>query len=222
MRFHAVNCEQRSDEWFAARVGRLTGSCAKAMLTKNKTKGSESAARRDLRIKLALERITGKPHESDYVNKDMQRGIDLEPVARGRYEAETGYIVQTVGFCSMVDWLAGCSLDGMVDNFTGIQEIKCPKAAIHLETLQRQWVPSEYHGQTEHNLWVTGAQWVDYVSYCEDFPEDGQYFCRRIYREEFDMTVYETEVKQLLHEVSLNVKEIEAVLDLQRQRREAA
>lgn len=221
MRFQIIECDQRSEMWFAARAGRLTGSCAKAMLTKTKTKGTESAARRDLRIKLALERITGKPHESDYVGKDMQRGIDLEPVARQRYEAETGYIVESIGFCSMVDWLAGCSLDGMVDNFTGIQEIKCPRAATHLETLQRQWVPSEYHAQTQHNLWVTGAQWVDYVSYCEDFPEEGQYFCRRIERSEFDMVSYEREVNLLLAEVSVDVEEINKTLAKQRERRAA-
>ena len=93
-----IECEQRTPEWFAARAGRLTGSVAADMLAKLKS-GGEPAARRDLKLQLAVETLTGTPMEaSGFVSPAMQRGIDAEPLARGRYEAETGNLVRTTGF----------------------------------------------------------------------------------------------------------------------------
>ena len=57
MSFSIVNAPQRSPEWFAARAGRLTGSMAGDMLAT--IKSGEAAARRDYRLQLALERLTG-------------------------------------------------------------------------------------------------------------------------------------------------------------------
>jgi hypothetical protein len=31
-------------------------------------------------------------------------------------------------------------------------------------------VPSDYLGQITHNLWITGAQWCDFVSFDDRFP----------------------------------------------------
>ena len=92
--------EQRSPAWHQLRSGRVNGSTAKDVLAKI-TKG-EAAARRDLRVQLALETVLGTSCEdSTYVNSDMQRGIDLEaeeqklakaqatPVAAPRQSADT-------------------------------------------------------------------------------------------------------------------------------------
>ena len=72
------DCEQRSPEWYAVRAGRLTGSCAVDMLATVKTKGAEAAARRDLRYRLVVERLTGTPQDdgNGFVNAAMQRGIE--------------------------------------------------------------------------------------------------------------------------------------------------
>ena len=58
MNFTVIDAPQRSSEWFAARCGRVTGSVANDMVAKIKS-GDYSAARRDLRIKLAVEQLTG-------------------------------------------------------------------------------------------------------------------------------------------------------------------
>jgi predicted phage-related endonuclease len=206
--FTIIECEQRTPEWFAAKVGRLGGSGAKDMLAT--IKSGEAAARRDLRVRLAAERITGTSQEDDYINAAMQRGIDLEPVARAAYEA-TGHVVRQTGFLSHTELMTGCSLDGDVDDFAGIVEIKAPKSATHLGYLRAQCLPPHYLPQVLHNLWISGAQWCDFISYDDRFPEPLQLFVHRVPRDEWQITIYERTVRAFLAEVDA---EYAAVLGL--------
>lgn len=206
MRITILDDEQRSPEWYASRAGRLTGSRARDMLTKIKT--GEAAARRDLRLQLVVERLTGKPQEDDYVNKEMQRGIDLEPAALAEYEALTGLVVRRCGFIQADDLMVGCSLDGDVDFFTGIVEVKCPKSATHLQYIGDGVVPSAYLPQLKHNVWVTGAQWADFLSYDDRFPPEFQVFYKRITREELRLDEYEAEALKFLAEVERDLNSI--------------
>src|SRR5687767_4287360 len=128
MKFTIIDAEQRSAEWFLARVGRLTGSVAADMLNVI-AKGEDGYKRRDLRARLICERLTGQPQEDGYVNAVMQRGIDREPDAFAAYEAHSGNLVRRTGFLAGTDLMVGCSLDGDVDEFAGIVELKCPKSA---------------------------------------------------------------------------------------------
>jgi len=91
-----LNIPQRGPEWVAARLGRVSGSDAADLIATLKN-GGEAASRRDLRVRLALERITGQSQESGYINADMTRGIELEPLALAAYEAQTGGLGQPVG-----------------------------------------------------------------------------------------------------------------------------
>jgi putative phage-type endonuclease len=172
--FTIINAEQRSPEWFAARLGRLTGSRAADMLSTIKT--GEAAARRDLRMQLVCERLTNTLQEDAFINAAMQRGIDCEPLAFNAYEARTGNVAVRTGFLAHDDYLIGCSLDGHVGNFAGIVEMKCPKSATHLRYLRANVVPSDYLPQITHNLWVTGAEWCDFLSFDDRFPTE---HCRR-------------------------------------------
>lgn len=209
MSFTIIQCEQRSDEWRKARLGRLTGSRAGDMLAK--IKSGEAAARRDLRLQLALERITGEAQEDDYVSKEMQRGIDLEATVVGEYEALTGSIIEKTGFISEDDKLVGCSLDGYVDNLTGIVEIKVPKSATHLKYLRSKEVPSDYYAQCLHNIWMTGAKWCDFISFDDRFPLDLQLHIVRMPRIEKDITAYALAVELFLAEVDEEVKAVQAL-----------
>lgn len=203
-----IDCEQRSPEWFAARAGRLTGSVADAILAKLKS-GGEPAARRDLRLQLAVESISGAPMETDgFISKEMQRGIDLESAAIGAYESETGSMVRKTGFIVRDDLLVGCSLDGDVDNLRGILEIKCPKSATHVGYLRAKRLPPDYVAQVTHNLWVTGAEWCDFVSYDDRLPEGLQYFHVRVTRSELDLAGYEVEALRFLSEVKIEAQQL--------------
>jgi hypothetical protein len=202
-RYEVIDVPQRSPEWYAARAGRATGSRAAAVLAK--IKSGEAATRRDYKLQLAVERLVGKPQENGFISADMQRGIDLEAAARDAYEVETGEIVRSVGFLSMLEHAAGCSPDGLIDG--GLVGFKCPKSTTHVEYLQRNRVPPEYVPQVTHELWVAGdAEHYDFVSYDDRLPGELQLLVVRAYRSEFDVAGYEKEVLKFLEEVTEEVK----------------
>lgn len=160
---------QRSPEWFSLRAGRLTGSCAEDVLAQGKG-GAEAYKRRDLKIRLAAERLTGVPEPSGYKSPEMQRGEDKEPDGVGAYEACNGVLVDTsVGFMSHDDLMAGYSPDGLVGD--GLLEVKCPKTATHLGYLRDPAsLAKAYMPQLLHGLWISGAPWVDIVSFDDRLP----------------------------------------------------
>ena len=81
----------------STRGGKLTASYAADVFARIKT--GEAAARRDLRMRLVVERLTGETQDDNgFVSKDMQRGIDVEPQAFAAYEAESGTMVTRAGF----------------------------------------------------------------------------------------------------------------------------
>lgn len=205
-RFTVIDAPQRSPEWKLARAGRLTASRAKDMLAT--IKSGEAAARRDLRVQLVVERLTGEPQDGDYVNADMQRGIELEPEAFAAFEAVTGHVVERCGFVAHADLMIGCSPDGVLDDFAGIVELKVPRSATHLGYLRAGAIPSEHVAQITHALWVTGAAYCDFLSYDPRFPPDLQTFYRRIGRDEVDIAAYEKAALAFLADVE---REVQAV-----------
>ena len=207
MTFQTLTTEQRTPEWHAARLGRLTGSCAADMLAKIKT--GEAAGRRNLRVRLVLERLTGQSQEDDYVSKDMQRGTDLESAAFAAYEAETGNLARRVGFLAHPDLMAGCSPDAEVGGYQGIVELKCPKSATHLGYLRARVVPDDYLKQVQHNLWITGAQWADFVSWDPRFPPSLRLMITRVTMADAERKAYELLVRMFLAEVDREYEEVE-------------
>lgn len=191
-----ITCDQRSDQWHQARLGKLTGSrVGDAFAT---IKKGEAASRRNLRLQLVLERLTGRSQENGYVSPDMERGTLLEDDARAAYEAETGILVQSVGFVQHDELLAGCSPDGLPHQ--GLIEIKCPKAATHLDYL-RGGLPQNYREQITHGLWLTEAAWGDFVSFHPDFPPALRMKITRLYAKNLDLAAHELNVRLFLTEV---------------------
>ena len=198
---------QRDQAWAAARVGMLTGSSAADMLAV--VKSGEAAARRDLRMRLCCERLTGQCQEDGFVNAAMQRGIDKEPDAFAAYEALTGNLAKPVGFVAHDVLSAGCSPDGQIDGWAGILELKAPKSATHLGYLRAGKVPSTYLPQITHNLWITGAAWCDFLSFDDRFPPALQVFHVRVKRSELDLAAYELTARLFLSEVEREVAELD-------------
>lgn len=219
MRFTVIDAEQRSPEWFAARLGRLTGSRAADMLATIKT--GEAAARRDLRTQLVCERLTGQMQDDGFINAVMQRGIDCEPLAFAAYEAQTGTLVERSGFLAHLDHMAGCSLDGHVGAFTGILELKCPKSTTHLRYLRGGIVPADYLPQITHNLWISGAQWADFVSFDDRFPADLQLFIVRVDRDALSLQEYERKALAFLAEVDRETEALATMAHVETQLRAA-
>lgn len=217
--FTVVNAPQRSDEWFLARLGRLTGSRAADMLAM--IKSGEAAARRDLRTQLVVERLTQTLQEEPFINAAMQRGIDMEPAAFAAYEALTGLVAERTGFLAHDTLATGCSLDGHVGDFEGITEFKCPKSATHLRYLRGNVVPADYLPQITHNLWVSGAQWCDFLSFDDRFPVRLQTFLVRVERDEAAIAAYAEKALAFLEEVDREVEAVRTMSNLPSVLREA-
>lgn len=210
-RFLHVDVTQRSPEWIAARLGRLTSTGAADVLAAPLKKGGESASRRNLRVRLALERLTGRSIEREFVSPAMKTGIDREADAFAAYEAATGALLQRSGFLRHPELAAGTSLDGHVDDYAGVVELKSPQPATHLEYLRTDAIPADYRAQITHHLWITGAAWCDWVSYQPDFPSGLQLLIRRVRREDVDLTAYELAARLFLSEVEQEVSAIQAL-----------
>jgi len=207
-----VNVEQRSPEWFAARAGRLTSSVADCLFKEGRKKGEESYLRRDLRIRLALERLTGMSQEDEgVVTAAMQRGREKEVEARLAYEAATGQLVREVGFVSHNVHLVGTSPDGYVGNFEGVIDFKCPKSATHIGYLKDKRIPDDYLPQLRHHVWVTGAQWADFVSFDDRLPEHLQLVIYRATRDALDIPGYERVALDFLATVEREMADLQAL-----------
>lgn len=193
------------------RAGKVTGSRAKDMLAK--IKSGEAAARRDLRMTLLAERLSGQPQEDTYVNAAMQWGIDHEAEAIAAYEALTGSLVQLVGFCEHDSLPAGTSPDGFVDE-DGILSVKCPKTATHVGYLRAGVEPAEHAAQNTHELWLTQRSWIDFVSYDPRMPEGLRLFKVRVTRTPAELAAYEKDLLQFLSELDTEVHAVKTMASL--------
>lgn len=211
MKVHEVS--QRSADWHTLRLGRVTSSCAADMLASLKDPKEEAAGRRNLRVRLVLERITGRSIESKYLSAAMQQGMEREADARMLYEAITGRLLSTVGFVSHDVLMAGASPDGYVGDFEGLVEAKCPLPATHLDYLRTGAIPGKYMRQVTHQLWITGAQWCDWISYNPDFPEPLHMRLVRVERDETAIKAYELLTRQFLAEVDREAEEVAAMAE---------
>lgn len=189
--------EQRTEEWFAARLGKVTASRVADVLAK--IKSGESASRKNYKMELVVQRLTGKQGES-FTNAAMEWGTEQEPFARMAYEAHTGTFVKEEGFVDhpTIEGF-GCSPDGIVGE--GLIEIKCPNTANHVETVLENKAPSKYIPQMQCQMACTGAKWCDFVSFDPRVPEDLQLFVVRVERDQEYIDSMEIEVKQFLSEV---------------------
>ncbi len=201
--------EQGTDEWKMARLGHVSASNIAAVMSKGKD-NSESTVRRTYKIKLVAERMTKKSQES-FKNAAMEWGNEQEPFARMAYEAKTGNFVDKTGFWKhdTIQWL-GVSPDGLVGD-DGLIEIKCPNTTTHLEYIFDGVVPTEYRKQMQCQMWVTGRQWCDFVSYDPRMPEKNQLFVIRYERDDELIATMQQDVAKFLTEVQVIINQLEGM-----------
>ena len=201
--------EQRTDEWFSARAGKVTASRVADLMAK--TKSGYSASRENYMAQLIVERFTGGKGES-FTNAAMQWGNEQEPFARAAYEAREGVFVDEVGFVShpTIDG-AGASPDGLVGD-DGLVEIKCPNTATMIDTLINETVPSKYYAQMQMQMACTGRAWCDYVVFDPRMPSNAQLFVRRVVRDDKFVADMESEITKFLDEVDAKFKTLQSKL----------
>lgn len=177
--FHDV--QQNTDEWHQLRLGKATASQFSVFMANLGKPFGEPAQRYALQI--ALERLTGRRAEHSFQNEHMERGHAQEPLAKMLY-ADTFFCeVANGGFFCWDKW--GDSPDGLV-GADGVVEIKSVIASTHYATLTRGSYDPAYKWQLVGHLDCTGRQWVDFISYCSDFPPEAQLFVHRVYREQVE------------------------------------
>lgn len=206
--FTVIEAAQRTPEWFAARLGRVTGSKAKCVMM-----GATTAGRADYVMQLALERLTCTPEELGYVSAEMQRGIDKEPFARMRAES-AGPMIRETGFIRHDKLMIGASLDGDSDDFGTIWEFKCPKSTTHVRYLRSAGADlvDDYRYQLTHNVFVTGASSAVAGSYDDRMPTGLEYVQREVLASALPVFEYERALIKFLAEVGCLELELREML----------
>jgi hypothetical protein len=189
---------QGSEEWIAARLGKVTASRISDLTAKTKSGWSELRA--NYMADLITERLRGRQAER-YVSPAMQWGIENEAAARAAYQFDAGVLVQTVGF---VDHprisMSGASPDGYVGT-GGLIEVKCPDTKTHINTLLGDSIDGRYVKQMQWQLGTTGREWCDFVSFDPRMPESMQLHITRVNRDDKLIAELETQVREFLLEL---------------------
>lgn len=152
---------QGSEEWHKIKHGKIGGTLSKGLFVKSDT----------LLIDL-LSQIT-EPFEMDYdtfESAEMQRGNELEPLARQQLNEYTGLIFLQFGWLECEEnKLLGISPDGLTECQTISAEIKCPQAKKHMATLLLNDIPSDNIHQCLHYFTVNPKLVKHY--FCSFRPE---------------------------------------------------
>lgn len=195
--------EQRTEDWYTARVGKITASRIKDLSAKPKA----GKCLNDTLTKILAERLSGEPTPTAK-NKAMDWGIEYEPLARQAYELATFTTVQEVG---LIDHptipMSGASPDGLVGD-DGLIEIKCPETATHTNTLLTNQAPAEYLPQMMWQMACTGRKWCDFVSFDPRLEPPLQIKIIRVLRDDEVIAELESEVikaNQILNEKILEL-----------------
>lgn len=197
--------EQGTDEWRALRLGHVTASNVADVMAKGKS--GEAESRKKYKTKLVAERLSGQGQDS-YSNAAMEWGVEQEPFARMAYEVAAGNLVDKTGFWHhpTINWL-GVSPDGLVGD-DGLVEIKCPNTTTHLDYILDNKVPAKYFKQIQCQLWVTGREWCDFISYDPRLPDPNKLFIKRCPRDEETIAEMEAEVRNFLTEVEFMIAKL--------------
>ena len=162
-----LDCEQGSAEWLEARLGVPTASQFSRIVTPT---GRLSAQRDEYMAELLAEYFLGEPVK-DFSSEWTEYGRTMEPRARAYYEFIRDQEVRKVGLIYRDDSRSvGASPDGLVGAVGGL-ELKCPAPHTHLLYLARDACPRVYVPQVQGQIWVGRLSWVDFMSYCPQFPE---------------------------------------------------
>lgn len=179
--------EQRSDEWYAVRMGVATASQFKRVV------GGRGG---DLTYMCELigQKLTSRGKDL-YFGDAIEHGVVTEERAVANYELISGHNVSHVGFIKWGEFL-GCSPDGLVDD-NGLIEVKCPDTHTFIKWKIQGGVPKDHIHQVLGSLWITGREWCDFVYYDPRMPTPHTVFTVRVTAEEYKKEIHELAEKVL-------------------------
>ncbi len=161
-----IDVKQHSQEWIEARCAIPTASEFHNLITpKGKIRDGEMP-KSYLARKLAEKWGGPLPGFGSWA---MDNGNILEGEALPYVEFEYNWQVQRVGFITTDDGRVGCSPDGLIGDFGGI-EVKCPEAPTHVRYLMARGIPDDYAAQVQGSMFVTGRKQWTFLSYRRHYP----------------------------------------------------
>lgn len=197
MAIYYPQLEQGTPEWHALRIRPTASRFGDLVTPSGKPSASATAYLAEI-----LAAYYGNP-KPFFVTPAMEWGTATEDAARMRYELEEGADVTQTGIVLDREerFSPACSPDGLVGDDGGI-EIKCPETWTHLQTILAGKIPAKHIAQTQGFLFVTGRDWIDFVSFDPRLPAHLQYFCQRQFRDEkyiaaLDAATYEAQERLL-------------------------
>jgi putative phage-type endonuclease len=189
-----INVDQRSPEWYAARLGVPSASNFAKVITPT---GKKSTQVEGYLNRLVADILTVRSEQQE-PSEAMQRGTEMEAEAKAYYELIAGPVEQ-VGFCIHDDGF-GCSPDGVIGD--GLLEIKCPLAHTHIEYLREGTIPAAYIPQVQGQMLVMDKPWCDFLSYHPDMKP----LLVRVERDDAFCKVLHEALKELVANIKTNVE----------------
>ncbi|WP_336288615.1 lambda exonuclease family protein [Bartonella sp. CB60] len=201
--------EQRTAQWFQARLGKVTASNIYSVINKT-AKGLPTSKYDDYKIKLITERLTGETSPY-YESEDMRWGIEHEDDAIEEYSFIYDANVTKCGFVPHPTIaMAGASPDGLIGEH-GLIEIKCPKSTTHIRFFMDHEIKPEYSAQMQFQMACTGRKWCDFVSYDPRFTDQSSHLrlkiCR-VHRDEEQIEHINKAVEAFLEEIEQDMQQI--------------
>lgn len=170
--------EQGSEAWKMLRKGRLTASHAQSI--GNNGKGLETYV-----LELMAD-FYSSGEKDQYSNKHIDRGNELEPVARDIYELQTGNTVEQVAFVELNEYV-GASPDGLIET-DGLLEIKCIDDVAYFKHLLNgeKEIDTKYLWQVQMQMLVTERKWCDLAFYNPNYKKSMLVFRIEADQEKFE------------------------------------
>jgi exodeoxyribonuclease (lambda-induced) len=155
------NNEQRSENWKIERYGKFSASeIIKLLGVRGLGETGKTYA-----IEKAIEELYGEMEEN-FVSFDMQRGIELEPLAFAKFKELKELEFLDVTNCSFFKFNehAGASPDGLVSN-NAVLEIKCPKSTTFFELVATNEIDKKYYAQMQMQMLCTNRNKAYFFNY---------------------------------------------------------
>ena len=201
--------EQRTPEWDALRLARITASTITDLMATVKT--GVAAGRKKLEATKIAEIMTGLAGAVGYVNTAIEWGIEQEVNAVGAYEAVKDVLVRSVMFATHpTQSRAGASPDGLVGD-DGMIEVKCPETHTHIEYALAGVVPRKYYAQIQWGMACCEREWADFISFDPRLPGNCQLFIARVLRNDEYVAKVEREIGLAFRTIDATIAKLEAM-----------
>jgi len=197
--------EQGSDEWKAARLGKITASRVKDIMT-NGRGGAPSKTSESYMMELIAERLTGEP-KPFFENDAMKWGTENEIAARSMFELKEGILVDEVAFIEHSEFI-GVSPDGLIGD-DGLLEIKCPNTSTQIKRALTNDYSKDYKAQIQMQLWVSDRKYCYFLSFDPRLDCKASYLLQKVERDEEYINEMKSKIEEFVNKMNKILNKLE-------------